>query len=347
MVLDADTLALIQPAFISWSDTTAGGPLSPINLTAFVTAAAIVFIARQAWSTRPRVPDARQLSSTQPPDALHPAYAGALASGAVTDSQVEATVVGLAQRGALAIRPDENDPEKVQIVIRNHALAETSFEEELLSILGRRAREGVLSYPDLMRIRSSWGPVRAAIRKDLIDRGWFAANASQRRLPFVATGIIGLLVALTAVVVAIVAASGWPVLGAFAVGIAAVGVLGMGSIFPDTTHEGEEAAVAWRGFRVGLARARDDGHGAIDLDQAFPYIIALNMSAQYNRYFRRASQSGYVPAWLGTPERVASWPAGWHDYWIALHTAIAPTDAANTKSPAGSFVQRTLTGGRS
>lgn len=333
---------LLQGQVASFS----GGPAGPLNLIAILASVAIGYITWQAWSSRPRVPDGREQATTRVPQNLHPAMAGALASGNINDALMEATILELARRGAISIEPDPDESSSVRVRLIDDAAARTGFESELLRLLQRRANDGLVPARRLNRLRGEWASARRQLRLALEKEGWFSPRAWQKKLPFLVAGGIALAIAATSILAAIIAGNGWPVLGAVIAAITGLVVLGLGNIYPSTTAEGERAAIAWRGFRSGLARARTEPHDSVDLDAVFPYIVAFNLATSYNQYLRRASQSGYAPNWFGPDIDVSTWPHGWHDYWIALHTALAPTDSANTRAPGGSMLQRYVTGGR-
>ncbi|MEX2426181.1 MAG: hypothetical protein WD401_05380 [Thermomicrobiaceae bacterium] len=324
----------------------ADSPFGLLNILSLLTSAAIIYIAWQAWSARPRLTDVREQPVTEIPGDLHPAYAGLIASGRVRDVQIEATVLELIRRGTISLEPDADDRTKVQLRIADTDQVQIPLEQELIRLLQSRAREGVVGYRTLNRSRNNWGSLRRQLRQDGIEMGWLNPSSSQTRLAFIVPGLVGIALAIVLMIVAFTAETGWPVLGAIITGLTGSVALSIGNIIPETTREGEEAAIPWRGLRTGLARARDERPDSIDLDRAFPYIVAMGMAAQYDRHLRRASQSGYIPAWIGRRSRVQEWPEGWHTYWIALHTALAPTDPANTTAPTGSAWRRSITGGR-
>ncbi len=324
----------------------ADGPLGLLNIMAFLSAAAILFIAWQAWTARPRVSGVEERLTTLPPGDLHPAYAGALASGRINDNQIEAAVLELIRNGAIELEPDSDERSKVQVRILDPDRSSDPIEQCLLETLERRASSGLINYQSLTRLRNDWDTVRTVLRREMTGPGWINPSMVQTRLPFTLPGVLGVAFAAALMIAAVTYETGWPVLGALVVGLTGLLVLTAGSVVPQTTRDGERAAVPWRGFRSGLVQARDDAHGTLDLDLVFPYIVAMGMAASFDRYLRRASQSGYIPQWIGRRSRVQEWPEGWHTYWIALHTALAPTDPINTTAPAGSPWRRGITGGR-
>jgi uncharacterized protein (TIGR04222 family) len=337
----SDSLALLNNSFLSTS-----GPAGPANILAVLASVAIAFIAWQAWSARPRADGDGPTPTTVPPDDLHPAYAGALASGRISDNQIEATVLELVLCRALEIEPDREQKSKVQIRILDPDQTRNELEAALMQLLQQRASNGVISFKALTRIRNEWGAVRSMLRQGLVDKGWLKQSDLQTLLPFLLPGSIGLLTSVGIVILSIATSSGWPLLGAVLVGTVGSIVLIAGNIVPHTTPEGERAAIPWRAYRSGLIIAREEEHGTIDMDRAFPYIVAMGMAPGFDRYLRRSGQSGYIPKWIGSRSVVLDWPEGWHTYWIALHTALAPTDPTNTPPPPGSHWRRSLTGGR-
>lgn len=326
---------------------TPGSLLGPINILAILASLAIASIAWQAWRARPRVENGQESRTTVPPGDLHPSYAGALASGRISDNQIEATILELIRKRALEIEPDQELRDKVQIRLLDRSGATDPLESSLITLLEKRAKNGVIGYRTLNGLRKEWGDARRVLWREMIDAGWLNPSVFQTRLPFVLPGMIGLLLAAASIPGAFLVSSGWPLLGGALVGLTGSVALIAGNIIPHTTRSGEEAALPWRGFRSGLAIARDQGHSTLDLDRVFPYIVAMGMAPGFNRYLRRASQSGYIPEWIGPRPFVQEWPEGWYTYWIAFHTALGPTDPANTTAPTGSIWRRSLTGGRS
>lgn len=326
--------------------TASGSPFGLLNVISVLASAAIAYIAWQAWTARPRVENGRETPTTAPPDDLHPAYAGVLASGRISDNQIEAAVLEMVRRRTLEIEPDQEQRSKVQIRILDRDSAANPVEEALLSVLDRRQTNGVVGYRTLSRLRNEWGDARATLRDQMVEFGWLDPSIIRTRLPFVVPGTIGLLMAAATIPGAFLVSSGWPLLGGALVGLTGSIVLVAGNIIPHTTAAGEREAIPWRGFRSGIIAARDEAQGELELDQLFPYIVAMGLAPGFERYLRRASQSGYIPEWIGPRRKVQEWPEGWHTYWIALHTAIAPTDPTNTTAPTGSPWRRSLTGGR-
>jgi uncharacterized membrane protein YgcG len=333
-------------ALEEWVAGVSEGPLNPLNTVALLAAFGITFIAWQAWTARPRIANVREIPTTTAPGSLHPAYAGALATGKVNDAQIEATVLELARRGALVIEPDAEEEDKAQIRLLDITKAETDFEARLLSLLDEQSVDRVIRHKSLRSIRNQWGSVRAALRRDLEERGWFNPRATQLRLPFIVPGVIGILLAISIIVAVIIAGEPWPILGAGLLIVVSAIVLGLGSILPSTTREGEAEAIPWRGYRTGLTNARDSVYGEVDLDNAFPYIVAMSMAVKFQKHLKKASEAGYVPDWIGSREETRHFAAHWYIYWIALHTAMAPTDASTASIGGGAATGSGATGGR-
>jgi uncharacterized protein (TIGR04222 family) len=342
-IIEHATGSAILNGMLSFEPGSLLGPLNVVNLLATV---AIAFIAWQAWHARPRIEQGHETPTVTPPGDLHPAYAGALASGRIRDTQIEATILEMVRRRVVELEPDPDERDKVQLRILQPNETRGLVETELMQLLERRAANGVINYRNLSRLRNQWGNVRAVLQAELAEAGWLNPSALQTRLPFVLPGTIGVILAIAMIPGSFIVNSGWPLLGGFIVGITGSVTLIAGNIIPHTTDAGEREALPWRGMRTGLARAREESTNAIDLNLTFPYIVAMGMAPAFERYLRRSSQTGYIPDWMGPRPRVQEWPEGWHTYWIAFHTALAPTDPSNTKAPSGSPWRRSLTGGR-
>jgi uncharacterized protein (TIGR04222 family) len=317
-----------QPsAFATFSQKVTSGPLSLANVIAALVVVIYVWLTSRVWTSRPRVivPIAM---TTNPPNSMKPAIVGALVTGRIGDNQIEATILDLARRGALAIEP--TGKKQVQIRLIDASLARDDFERSVWDSMSVRAEnDGTVSSGNLKRIRSSWGDARRTLRRELEERGWFDPNVSTRRIPiYFASAALGLL-ALVAFVFAVVGEQAW---GFAAVGLLAAaavgGVAAMISI-SNTTQSGEEAVALWSSYIAGIKRAKSDEtlNANLDLDEAMPYAVAAGTTSALDKRLKQASKDGYAPAWLG-PTIHQNYD-GYSAYacWFAFHSAITPSSS--------------------
>jgi uncharacterized protein (TIGR04222 family) len=302
------------------SDFLAGWPLIALASLLILALAALIVRSRR-WRKKPPAPPVS--SDLAPPDDLAPALAGALTAGKVADPQLEATLLDLARRGAIAMEPDGD---KLGIRILQLTPNLSGYEERLFATLQEVAGpEGAIPASRIARLRARFNPTRDALRDDLVTRGWFAQDAASRRRPLYILATIAVIVASIGLVVAAIAESPVGIGVALALFAAAMAGYGFGAAVPDTTAEGEVAAVPWRTYRAGLRAAvkrKDSTFATPDwLDRLMPLVVALGLGQTFNPLLKAASATGYSPAWLGWP--TGSNSAAFFPYWAAFHTSTS------------------------
>ena len=307
------------------SEDIAGGMISPLNAVAAVVVAGVAYVWRRVWSARPTT-NVPATPVTTPPGDLIPAAAGALVTRAISDTQVEATILDLARRNALAIEP-EDGKKKVQVRLTNPDVVENPFEAEVWKALEANAVEsGLITSKKLAGVRSKYGPAKDVLRDGMVDRGWFDPDATSRSVPLYIAGGVALLLGLAGFIATVASESPWGIAGTVALGgIGLAGIIAAAS-YPATTAEGEAEAQPWRGYLKGLKDARKDLAVDIDLDEAVPYLVAMNAGSQLDDRLKGASENGYAPAWLNSSREQATWgAAGFYPYWITFHSVATPT----------------------
>ena len=314
-------------AFAKLSQDVSAGPFSLVNVIAALVVAIYLWFTSRVWNSRPRalVPIA---ATTNPPNPMTPAMVGALVTGRVGDNQIEATILYLARRGALAIEP--TGKKQVQIRLIDAGMAHDDLERSVWSSMSARAdSDGIVSSANLKRIRSDWGDARRTLRRELEVQGWFAPDASARRNPvYLASGALVLL-ASVAFVFTVVGQEAW---GFAAVGLLAAaavgGIIAMVSI-PDTTQSGEEAVAPWNSYIAGIKRAKSDEtlNTNLNLDEAMPYAVAAGTTSSLDKRLKQASNDGYAPAWLGPTLHQNNDGYSAYACWFAFHAAVTPSSS--------------------
>ena len=139
--------------FESFSESMASGIFSPLTALAVVGVAAISLIGRKIWSTRP-TSSVPATPVRTPPDNLIPAAAGALVTGTTSDSQIEATILDLARRNAIAFEP-EDDKKKIRMQLLDRDVVENPIEEEIWTVLEKHAdADGNLGSGELAKVQT-------------------------------------------------------------------------------------------------------------------------------------------------------------------------------------------------
>jgi uncharacterized membrane protein YgcG len=334
------------------------GPLSLFNVIAIAASGLLYIIGVSVWSTRPRTGTGFLVKGVRPPGDLHPSYAGALVDAGVKDAHVEAAVLELGRRGALAIEPVEGPGEQVQMRLSGEFSPRAPFEVELTDLLRRMTRRGyqsssraqhaesvilgtpageepgVLSPTRVQLLRREWGAVKDAIARDLIERGWFDPAYKNHRRPLLIAGGIAMLAAFVFFLFEPEDEPTWRFIGIGALFLTGVVILGKGVKYPRTTVEGERVAMPWRGFKEGLLEGRANPYGTLDLDEVFPYIAAFQLVPQFESHFKSASKAGYVPQWMSRLEthRHHYRTTDWTTYYGTMHQSMAPPSSSSSGS---------------
>ncbi len=304
------------------------GPLSLLNVIAILLAALLALPVVRAWRSRPVLAVPSVPTTTLPGD-LTPALAGALVTGRVTGSQLEATILDLARRGALAVEPAGK--KNVQVRLLDRSAVQDGFEARVWDALQGQADPGqVISSNSLTKVRSHWQPATDALREELEARGWFDPAIKARRRPLYLTGAAAILLAVLAAIVTAIGHQPWGIIGAAILSIAGIASLIYGGTMRETTATGEAEAAPWRGYKDGLAAAKRDTARTVDLDQAMPYAVAFGIATSLNKRLEAAGERGYAPVWLGRTMDAQAWNGNFYPYWVAFHASTTPPSSSGS-----------------
>jgi uncharacterized membrane protein YgcG len=291
----------------------------PFNLLALLFALWVFLLARRApRRTAVALPESLH---ADPPGDLPPALAGALAAGHLHEDQLEATILDFAHRGLLVIEPVGKD--KVHARLMGTPTGLTRYEAAVWKALERAADEDhIVTADQLAQVRTTWAPATTALRSELLRRGWYDAHAGERRKPLYIAGSLGILVAVLGLILAIVAGEGWALLGMAVFAVASIVAFVRAARVPDTTAEGERAALLWREYQRSLRAGLPLGASDDQLDVALPYAVAMGVCGAVNSRLVSASATGYSPSWF-TPHQDEP-NAHFYPYWMAFHSCMYP-----------------------
>jgi hypothetical protein len=288
---------------------------------------------------------------TPPQDAL-PGQLGTLVDGHAQRHEVTATLLDLAVRGFLRVeeldgpgdeRADGDLPTDWRLVRTSatvHGLR--PYEAELLDAVFTDGDRIALS--DLRDgFAAIQGRVCAAMYRDVVDLGWFAADpaATRRRWYGIGAGVLAAGVVLTVV---LAVTSTWALAGTGVV-LAGLVVLGLAARMPQRTDTGAQVRSRAVAFREHLA-ATGPGHGAVDRGRTtdlavryLPHAVALGVGGDW----ASASQ-----AW--DPDRAPDWyrpahPGSAAGVWPAVFAFSSPDNPALAPPAAAGGAGATSVGG--
>jgi uncharacterized protein (TIGR04222 family) len=335
-------------AFASFLERFAAGPISLLNVLGVGIAGLIGIFGWRIWSDRPRADHIKPIRTTSPPSDLHPTLAGALAEGSIQHHHVEAMLIHLAAAGSIQIEPASDSEEKANLRILDRNLAATPAEEALVQSFVDHATDDVLNQQALQDAQGRWSDVQDLVRIELEELGWFDPEASSRQIPLILGGVLAFMLGLIALLPVFVIDELWALVAGVMLMLVGFFLFATGLGFPRTSYEGERQAVPWRGYREGLRGAANEEYGAIDLDEAFPYVVTFGLVSQYQAQLEQSSEAGYVPQWLSVSaedSRIAA--NAWFVYWMAFHTSVNYSTSASSGSvPGGAATGSGGAGGR-
>ena len=300
----------------------------PLNVVSAFLGFGLLLWALANWRGRPKA-SFPESPTTVLPERLAPALAGALATQQVRDNQIEATVLGLAARGALSIEPVNEkllfvDRKQVRLRLAQPSHISGPIEEAVWAGLQAEAdAEGTLDSKRIASARRRWPAARKALTQELEARGWFDDQVTAHRVPLLVAGGLAAALAVAGMVVAAIGNEVVGFLGPIVLALACIVAFVVGAVYPSTTAEGANAGVAWRSYRAGLRQARQLPEPDFDLDEALPYAVAMGATALLSGHLKRSSDRGYAPARFVRNAEMT--PASFYPYWVVLHASLAPS----------------------
>jgi uncharacterized membrane protein YgcG len=284
--------------------------LDPATL---VLLALVAVMGVRLWRRRSVVLVGRELRPAEPGEAP-PAIAGALWQTHVHPSQVRATLIDLAHRGAVRMEGGRRAPLRLRCV--DATAVRTPWERELWSALVIAADGGGwVSRRRLGRVLRRPHAVLRELRADLCRRGLFDARMPEIRRPLRLGGAAGLVLGAVTAGTAIGGLEPWGWLGIIAATSAAFLGLSIAARLPEVTPEGGTVAAAWECYRQVLATRFRHPDDYIDWDQLLGHAVALCLDRELEGRLVRDSRAGYAPAWAELRDRDNG---GFDGMWLAF-----------------------------
>lgn len=280
----------------------------PFNALAVLLAALALGMGLLQWRRRREAAPAFVATPTaQPPSDLAPAVAGALITGNVSDTLMEATILDFARRGLLTLR--QVGPYETEIHLNGDRSSLSGYERLLWQNLARHADGAhTISSGQLRNVAMGWGPALQALKRKMFDQGWYDADRGKKRRPLLTLMLICFILTLAGAVLGGLAQQFWPFLGAILCAAAGFIALGFAISIPRVTPEGQRMAHAARDYFAGLSAHLP---GA-DVSEALPWLVAAGLANSYQDRLRMASNR------MGT-QYAAIYPC-----WLLMHTTMAP-----------------------
>ncbi len=266
------------------------------------------------WYTRGRDAPAGAVSDyiSEPPSDLRPGVVGTLIDEKADMEDILATLVDLAQRGAIHIE-EVNNPGFFGIGsgrdfiyhLRDATVAQKPYEKTLLSKIF-----GASSQRKLSDLREQFYTVLPTLKNELYDElvqaGYFPSSPDKTRKLYMGLGVaFAILSAVFGFFLLMLTGlySGMAICPTISLVITGIGLIFVGRHMPRKTRAGAEEAARWQAFKRYLQNIEKYG----DLDEAkekfdkfLPFAIAFGIEKNYLRQFEKIPNMT-APAWYGPP----------------------------------------------
>lgn len=239
---------------------------------------------------------------SSPPMTLPPAVVGVLVRQKLTNRDIMATLIDLANRGYLAFI--ENEQGMVIVPRRRGDMAGLyPYEVDLLRIVG----EGEAIYrtinQETLQTEAGHFIVEAY---GLVERlGAFVQNPRQTHLRWRANGASLLLAGVIGLLVTLRLFPDPPYVALFWIGVTAIGIMifELGGGYTPYTLQGREVVAQWLSFGRYLAQGQVATYGEVTLGsftEYLPYALVLGVEEEWIKRFE--AMPFRVPAWFTTRE---------------------------------------------
>ncbi|MEJ7837748.1 MAG: TPM domain-containing protein [Thermomicrobiales bacterium] len=293
-----------------------------------------------AFRSRQTISRTEMPPTTDRPGDLAPALAGALVLGGGQPSAIPATLLGLAERGAVAIEPESEggtfSSPKVQVRLLDESLATSEFDRALWSGLVSRADGDLVPSKELQKVSTDTKLLAPLVDTGLRSNGWTDGSSTKPRAWLVVIGLLAIGFGIFGIVVAAMG-GGWMMLigtiALFGVGIAA---LVMSATYSPLTREGQVAALPWKAYREGLKRAAKDRTIEFDLDKIFVDAVALNLGHDFDARLKEAVKEGVTLRAFRDQQGRAMATDTSFPFWIAYSTVFSSSSGTAASSSTAS-----------
>lgn len=320
-----------QSAFDQWSSDAGSSWLPWVGLVAAIPGAAAATAAYRGRQTTAR---SEMPPTTDRPDDLEPAIAGALVLGGGQPSAIPATMLSLAERGALTIEPESEGGKlskpTVQVRLLDELLASSKIDRTLWSALVSKAEGNLVSSNELQKVAGDTNMLGPLVDAELRSAGWADGSSTGPRAWLVVIGLLAIGLSIFGIVVA-ASGGGWPILiGIVALSFVGIAALVMSAGYSPLTREGQEAALPWKAYREGLKRAAKDRTIAFDIDRVFVDAVALNLGSDFDDRLKEATEEGVtLRAFRDQQGQATAMSSGaLFPYWIAYSTVFSSSSGS-------------------
>lgn len=266
------------------------------------------------WYTRGRDKPAGAVADyiSEPPSDLRPGVVGTLVDEKADMEDILATLVDLAQRGAIQIE-EVNNPGFFGIgsgrdfiyYLRDATIAKKPYEQKLMQkIFGSQTQR------KLSDLREKFYTVLPVLKQQLYDElvkaGFFPTSPDKTRKLYMGLGVaVAILSAVFGFVLLMFTGeySGMAICPTVAMVFTGIGLIFVGRHMPRKTQAGAEEAARWMAFKRYLQNI--EKYGSLEeakeqFDKYLPYAIAFGIEKNYMRQFEKISDMP-APAWYGPP----------------------------------------------
>ena len=251
------------------------------------------------WYTRGRDPNPGLVATfiPEPPDDTPPAIVGVLIDEKANDHDIVSTFTDLGNRGVLKIH-DEGG--KVSFELTGETSGLCPFEQELVRSVFAGGTKTVSMASASEAIRANASRLKAALYKEVVDRGYFFTSPEETRSNWRRNATIITSLSILAGIAGSTLYSPWLILPAGIVTVLSLVLRMMARALPKRTEKGAEAAAKWRAFERYLKNL--EKYDTVETAQQnfnryLPYTIAFGLEKSWvSRFYRSGTET---PSWMG------------------------------------------------
>lgn len=317
-----------QSAFDRWAEDASSTWLAPAGAAI---AAVLGGIAVWFYRKREVAPMLNLPPTTLRPDALHPAFGGALATGGPQASAIPATLLGLAERSYLAFEQESEGGvlSKATLQIRLHQDPPLSDEidQVVWHELAIRSEDEIVASKHLQKIAADFKPVKRAIDAHLGGQGWTNPALTSARNWLVWIALIAVVLAIASVFITVVGGNWIGLIAPAALASVAVCAIWQYASFAPFTRTGQSAAAPWRAYRAGLGAALKEQATPLDLNAVLVDAVAMNLGSRAGKRVEAAQDAGVVLNAFSGANIPAAFPV-----WVAFNSTVASASGSGSST---------------
>lgn len=250
------------------------------------------------WYARGRDPNLGLVATfiPEPPDDTPPAIVGVLIDEKANDHDIVSTFTDLGNRGVLAIHDREG---KITFELTGETNGLCPFERELVNAVFMGGPNEVAMGTASQAIRANANPLKRALYKEVVDRGFFFVSPDETRSKWSGYATVLTSLSIIAGIIGSMLYSPWLLLPAGMVTVLSLVLRLTARALPKRTEKGAEEAAKWRAFErylKDLEKYDTIETARQNVNRYLPYAIAFGLERFWVTRFYTSGAN--LPSWM-------------------------------------------------